>query len=106
RKTGLINEGTSVCFDMSNNNRKQTVSNYLKNNGESIDIRDVWSNWNKYPQELSYPLAGLFVTALIEGFGRDEFLSFFPNQTYENARAVFGEDLDVMIEEFEATYND
>ncbi len=106
RTTGLINEGTSVCFDMSNNNHQKAVSSWLKTNKECINMKDVWLNWNNYPENLSYPLAGLFVKEMIKRYGREVFLAFFPDQTYENALAVFGEDIDIMIEEFENKYNE
>lgn len=105
QKTGLINEGTSVCFDLSNNNKEEMVSTFLKSNNQKIDIKDLWSNWTLYPQELSYPLSGLFVKEMIMKFGKEKFLVFFTNQTYDNARAVFGDEIDVFIEVFERKYN-
>ena len=105
RKTGLINEGTSVYFDLSNNNREEMVMNWLKANNQKIDLKDIWASWNKYPQELTYPLAGLFVEELITKFGKDKFLNFFGNQTYENAKTIFGGEMDNFIKAFEERYN-
>jgi tetratricopeptide (TPR) repeat protein len=105
KKTGLINEGTAVCFDLSNNNRKEMVKTWVQTNNLKIDIKDAWNNWSKYPQELSYPLSGLFVEELISRFGKEKFLEFFTNQTYENALKVFGLETDTVIEEFQNSFN-
>ena len=104
-KTGLINEGTAVCFDQSINNREVMVKTWLKANNAKVDIKDIWANWGKYPTELSYPLSGLFVEALLSHFGKEKFLAFIGNQTYENALAVFGSETDKLIQEFENRFN-
>lgn len=104
-KTGLINEGTAVSFDQSNNNREEMVKTWLKANNAKIDIEDIWVNWQKYPEELTYPLSGLFVGELISRFGKEKYLAFFANQTYENAVAVFGDETNKLIQEFENRFN-
>lgn len=104
-KTGLINEGISVHFDLSNRNDEQKVINLIKNKDIQIDIKKIWSNWQDYPQELTYPLSGLLVGKLIEVFGKEKFLLFFADQTYENAKTIFGDELDIFIEEFENKWN-
>ncbi|TKG94006.1 tetratricopeptide repeat protein [Puteibacter caeruleilacunae] len=105
QKTGLINEGTAVCFDLSNNDRPQMVADWMKTNSQKVDIKDIWTNWRKYPAAFSYPLAGLFIEKLINKFGKEKFLLFFTNQTYEHAKSVYGDQLDKLIEEFEKKYN-
>lgn len=104
-KTGLINEGTAVCFDQTNQNKEQIVKDWLKANDEKISISEIWTNWKKYPEQLTYPLSGIFVRELIDHFGREKFIEFFGNQTYENAKIVFGDHLDKMIKEFESKMN-
>ncbi len=104
-KTGLINEGTAVCFDQTNQDKTQMVKDWLKANNKKLSVADIWANWKNYPDELSYPLAGLFVKELIDNFGREKFIEFFGNQTYENARSVFGEKLDAVITDFENKMN-
>ena len=81
------------------------LDDWLKNNDKKITIREVWTDWKGYPEELSYPLSGLFVKELIDNFGRDKFIEFFSNQTYDNAKLVFGEKLDLVIKEFENKVN-
>lgn len=100
-KTGLINEGTAVCFDQTRQNKEQIVKDWSKTNGIKISIAEVWVNWKKYPEELTYPLSGLFVNELIENFGQGKFIEFFGNQTYENAKIIFGDKLDKVISDFE-----
>ncbi len=104
-KTGLINEGTSVCFDLTNQNKEELIKSWLEKHDEKVNIKDVWSNWKKYPNEFSYPLSGVFVGELIDKFGKEKFLSFFIDQTYENAKNIFGNELDIMIEDFEKKFN-
>jgi len=104
-KTGLINEGTSVCFDQTNQDRERQVKDWIKTNNKKISMEQIWTNWKDYPDELSYPLSGLFVKALLDDFGREKFIEFFGNQTYDNAKIVFGDELDKVIKEFENKIN-
>lgn len=105
QKTGLINEGTAVCFDQTNRNKEQIVKDWLKANDKKISIAEIWANWKNYPEELTYPLSGLFVKALIDKFGKEQFIEFFSNQTYENAKFIFGTNLDEVIKDFENKIN-
>ena len=104
-KTGLINEGTAVCFDQTNQDKEQIVKKWIENNDRQVDISVIWENWKSYPAELTYPLSGLFVKELIDNFGREQFIEFFGNQTYDNAKLVFGEKLDKVIKDFENKMN-
>lgn len=104
-KTGLINEGTAVCFDQTNQDKEQIVKDWIKNNGKQAEISKIWKKWKDYPEELTYPLSGLFVKELIDNFGRDKYIEFFGNQTYDNAKLVFGEKLDKVIKDFENKIN-
>lgn len=104
-KTRFINEGTAVCFDQSGHNKMLLVQEWIKKNNKLIVIKDLWANLENYPDELVYPVSGLFVKVLIDNFGRDKFLDFFKSQTYENAKLVFGENLDIVIKAFEKEIN-
>ena len=104
-KTGLINEGAAVCFDQTNRNKEQIVEDWLNANGKKIQVGEIWANWKNYPEDVTYPLSGLFVRELIDNFGREKFIQFFGNQTYENARLIFGHHLDDVIKEFEKKIN-
>ena len=75
-----------------------------KNNGQ-LSIKEFWKNGDSYAEEILYPVSGMFVEDLIKKFGRDKFIKFFNDQTYENAKSVFGNDLDNLIAEFENKFN-
>ena len=104
-KTGLINEGTAVCFDQTNQNKEKIVKDWIKANNKKISIGEIWVNWKNYPEELTYPLSGLFVKELIDNFGQEKFIEFFGNQTYENAKLIFGDRLDKLIKDLENKIN-
>jgi tetratricopeptide (TPR) repeat protein len=104
-KTRFINEGTAVCFDLSNSDDLSKVKEWTVVNNNRISIKDFWANGEKYGEEILYPLSGLFVKELIDKFGREKFLEFFKNQTYENANHVFGNKLDILIGDFEKKIN-
>ncbi|MGB3229329.1 MAG: hypothetical protein WBB02_15240 [Saprospiraceae bacterium] len=105
KKTELINVGTSVCFDQSNIKRAHIVKEWVKLHDKKITIKDIWINWKSYPEELTYPLSGLFVKELINNFGREKFIEFFSNQTFDNAKLVFGDNINKVIKEFEDRIN-
>lgn len=104
-KAGLINEGTSECFDQTYQDREQMVKDWIKTNDKKIEIEEIWINWKDYRDELTYPLSGLFVKELIDIFGKDKFIEFFGKQTYDNAKLIFGDKLDNVIQEFENKIN-
>lgn len=104
-QTRFISEGTAVCFDLSSNDRFKLVKDWIAANNKQITILNCWADGEKYGEEILYPLSGVFVKELIDNFGTEKFLEFFKNQTYENAKLVFGNKLDIMIEEFEKKIN-
>lgn len=105
KKTRFINEGTAVCFDQTNQNELKKVKYWIRTNDKKIEIKEIWKNGREYPEEILYPLAGLFVQELIEKYGKEKFLEFFKNQTYENAQLVYGMELFIFIKEFENKIN-
>ena len=105
KKSELISEGTAVCFNLSKKNKEQKVKDWLKANNKKISIVEIWNNWENYPEEFTYPISGLFVRELIDNFGQERFIAFFSNQTYKNAKLVFGEKLDTLIKDFENKIN-
>lgn len=100
-KTRFINEGTAVCFDLTNQDKLKQIKDWAIANNKQISIKDFWENGDKYAEEILYPLSGLFVKELIDNFGREKFLEFFKNQTYDNAKLVFGDRVDRLIQKFE-----
>jgi hypothetical protein len=104
KKSGLINEGTAAYFDQENNDKEQLVKDRLHTPTKQVDIKNLWTNWQSLPQELSYPLAAVFVKELIDTFGKDKFITFFKMQTYENAQQVFGDEIDNVITRVEKKF--
>lgn len=104
-KTRFINEGTAVCFDLTRQDRLTQVKKWVVANQQQISIKDCWENKAKYAEEILYPLSGLFVKDLIDYFGREKFIEFFENQSYENAQRIFGDKLNKVIKDFENKIN-
>lgn len=105
-KSGLINEGLAVYLDMADKDEKSIVQNAMrKYNMDKISIKSFWKNWRSYNEELSYAVAGLFVGEMIEAYGKERFLDFFTDQSYENAQTVFGKGFEDFIKEFESRFN-
>jgi tetratricopeptide (TPR) repeat protein len=104
-KTRFINEGIAVCFDQTNQDKLELVKNWIKTNNKQVAIREYWENGNAYADEILYPLSGLFVKELLENFGKEKCLEFFKNQTYDNAKVVFGDKLEKVILDFENKIN-
>lgn len=105
KKTALINEGTAVCFDLTSEDKEKLVLDRLAANKVKIDIKELWVNFRKYPEEITYPLSGLFVKEMIDKLEKEKFLLFFADQSYENAKAMLGDELDKMIRDFEMKFN-
>lgn len=104
-KQRFISEGTAVYFDQTNLNREEYFKELMSRmKKKKVLVKDVWLKWNDYPAEFAYNLAGLFVGEIIEKYGQEKFLEFFSNQSYKNAKQVFGKDFDDFIKEFEAKF--
>ncbi len=101
----FINEGTAVCFDLSNRDMLKLTKNWVKENHKKVSILDIWENWDKYPHALTYPLGGAFVKELLKHVSKEDFLEFVSNQTYENAKKVFGSKIDQIIKDLENDVN-
>jgi len=102
----FITEGTASYFDQTNLNREQWTKQVIKDkNIKEVEIKKVWENWNDFNSVYSYNIGGLFVQDLIKKYGREKFLEFYSDQSYKNAKLVFGKDFDDFIKEFEAKFN-
>ncbi len=103
-RNGLINEGIAVFMDQTNRDQMERARS-LRDGGKSEEIRvsipAMWEDWSLAPSEYSYPLAGAFVSMLIENGGKDKFFEFFLDQSYQHAQLVYGSDLSGWIENFE-----
>ena len=93
----LISEGVCVYFDLSNRNNVET----LKKLGFKSSIKAIWENKTTVSNDILYPLGGELVKRLIKKFGREKFLTLLANQTYQNARKIYGSDLELLIREID-----
>lgn len=101
-KVGLINEGVAVHFDQNPRDDLQAARAFIERRMlNKVSLEDVWKNWNKYPDELSYPLAGAFVKELLTKYGTEKFRRLLLDQSLENARVIYGPQLDAFIHDFE-----
>jgi len=108
-RTGLINEGTAVHLDRSGDDQlalaRRALADARTPAGEPlprVSLAALWEDWTLLPQEVSYPLAGAWVGELIARGGKETFLEFFRDQTLTHARAVYGDDLQGWLEDFDA----
>lgn len=106
KKERFISEGTASYFDQTNLEREDYFKELLKHvKRKKVSVKDVWLNWSDFNSDFSYNLGGLFIGELIKQYGREKFLEFFTDQSYKNAKLVFGKGFDDFIEEFEAKLN-
>jgi len=102
----FITEGTAVYFDQTHLDKEEWFKGVLKSYKiKKIDVKDVWENWEEHPSSYAYHLGGLFVKELIEKYGREKFLELFIDQSYKNAKLVYGKGFEDFIKEFESKYN-
>lgn len=102
----FITEGTASYFDQTNLAREDYFKELLKRmKKKKVSVKNVWLNWKNYNTDFSYNLGGLFVEDLIKEYGKEKFLEFFTNQSFKNAKLVFGKDFENFIEVFEAKFN-
>ena len=102
----FIYEGTATYFDQTNLNKEEYFKELMKRSKKKkVSVKDVWLHWRDYDSNYFYTLGGLFVGELIKEYGKEKFLEFFVNQSYDNAKKVFGKGFDDFIKEFEAKFN-
>lgn len=107
KKYKFISEGTAVYFDQTHLDKDQWFEDLLEYGDiKKIEVKKVWEKWNKYPTNYSYHLGGMFIRELIHKYGHNKFLTFFEDQSYDNAVKVFGKGFEDFVENFESTYNE
>jgi tetratricopeptide (TPR) repeat protein len=103
QSNGLINEGTAVCFDQTGRDQLERARAIMadQENVLRVAVKAAWVDWTLMPEEHSYPVAGAFVSMLVDRGGREKFLEFFGDQSLAHAQAVYGDDLEQWITDFE-----
>jgi len=109
KQTALINEGLAMYFDQTNRDFLTILKESMhKLKGEKISIKDWWIKW---PGDMigdnfyTYVVAAAFVEYLIEEEGMDKMIELAKNQTYQNAKFIYGDKIDQLIVEFENMLN-
>ena len=102
--TRFIQEGTAVAFDLSARDRLALARAAIQRGRvEGGSVLRLWQQSGTVPDDILYPVAGAFVEHLIGRGGRERFLELLRRQTPEHARAVYGDDFDRIVREFEAS---
>lgn len=106
-KTRFVNEGIAACFDLSNNNRLEIVKKQKKTDSTQVivSIKEAWANPKAYSEWVYYPLAGEFLSRLLDKWEKNKLLELLKNQTYENALSIYGDELNKIINELENEIN-
>ena len=100
-KTALINEGTAVFFDQTSRNRLDAARAAMKKSGlKQISIQEMWDAQTT-DSSILYPVSGAFIEYLIAEGGKENYLRLLKNQTYANAKTVYGDRLRRLVEGFE-----
>ena len=101
KSTRLISEGTAANFDLKNSN------NISKIKGPGRANISLLSYWNyKSRSNESYQLIGReLVHRLIDKFGKEKFMQLLEDQTYDNAKKIYGKKLDEVIAQLEKEIN-
>ena len=101
KSTKLISEGAAANFDLKNNNNFGEI----KGSGKStVYLLHHW-NYNLVNNQVFRLLGRELVHRLIEKFGREKFMQLLADQTYENAKKIYGKRLDELIAQIEKEIN-
>jgi hypothetical protein len=102
KTTALINEGVAVHFDQTRRNRMETARRAVRDAKlDAVSITELWEKLRSKSDGITYPVAGAFVARLHEKGGDAKLKALLRDQTLENARKVYGPELDAWIREFE-----
>ncbi|MBN1462726.1 MAG: hypothetical protein JW922_03510 [Paludibacteraceae bacterium] len=105
KKHDLIFEGTAKHFHQKVEDKYIPIKDWMLLNKDTICIKHLWINHREYPKKISRYVGALFVKCLIDEYGRDKFLEFFKEQTYEHGLKVYGQELDRVIADVENKIN-
>lgn len=97
----FINEGIAIYYSLSNNPLELRIREIPESDRSGISIKDLWFNWNLYPARISYPVSGAFIDFLIKREGIDKMILLLSDQSYSNAKNIYGDSIDLTISDFE-----
>lgn len=101
--TKLINEGIATYFDLNNN--AVYGGNEFKKPTEKISLKEAWHNDKKYSDFVYYFMGAELIKILNQKFGKEKLLKLLGNQTYENAKQLYGRELDKILADIESRVN-
>jgi hypothetical protein len=98
----LIAEGVCVYFDMS---RRNNIEQLRRKRDYPILVREIWENPSKAKDDILYPLGSELVKRLIKFFGREKFMLLLKDQRFENAKIIYGKQLEEILDELDKDIN-
>jgi tetratricopeptide (TPR) repeat protein len=101
----LIFEGVAGYFDFSGRDRLKEIRGLVLGHAMKISITGIWKSGEHMPEGILYPLGAVLTGALIQNFGRDKFIQLLSDQSYENAKRIYGPALDDLIRDLESKIN-
>jgi tetratricopeptide (TPR) repeat protein len=113
KSTDLINEGTATYFNQLDSNRrmKKFIIRIIFNSNmfyKYVPVVDLWKDNSlfrkAYPEGTAYTIGDSFVELLIKEGGTDKYKQLLQDQSYENARKIYGDKLDDIVRKFDNRY--
>lgn len=102
KQSALISYGTAIYLANCQKNIMTDAQQALKAKEiTGITVKDIWAI-NRSDSELYNTVSAAFVQYLIEKEGKDKFLDLFKEQTYYNAKKIYGDRFDTLISDFES----
>lgn len=101
--SALISEGVAVYFDFTKQDKLSQAQKAMEYNAmKKINLKDLWLNWDSINQmSIKYPASAVLVKYLISEYGEDRFKLLLKNQTYENAKYIYGSKIDEILSKVE-----
>lgn len=102
--TGLVDVGTGIYFNQDWNDKIDWASHILLDDTPHVvvHVKDLWKDWRTYDTVKGvFVFAGAFVQYLLQTGGKEKYLMLLQNQTYDNAKIIYGDALETMITDFE-----
>jgi tetratricopeptide (TPR) repeat protein len=98
----FIDEGISVCFDLTHRDVYATAGTAIKNNSFRKSVTDLWAASRNYPDELTYAVGGAFVRYIYTTVSAADFQTFVKDQTETRLKSILKDDYDSFIARFDA----
>lgn len=106
--TALINEGAATYFNCSIDEQHSEEMLRAKIQSRKIggfDIKKLWESSDAFrQQDNSYIIGSSFVRYLIQKGGENKFKELMKNETYNDAKTIYGDAIDQYINDFNTLY--